>query len=87
MQIRDVLLAPGGGTFFYDDQAAIRPSANRDRFIYVSELTSPRFTSIRVPASSVSVWPLLVDGTVVGGDMMSPRWADPNHDVSPVQYC
>ncbi|TGT23699.1 methylaspartate ammonia-lyase, partial [Mesorhizobium sp. M4B.F.Ca.ET.169.01.1.1] len=35
MQIRDVLLAPGNGAFFYDDQAAIGAGAIQDGFIYV----------------------------------------------------
>ena len=30
MKIRDVLLAPGNGAFFYDDQAAIAAGAGHD---------------------------------------------------------
>ncbi|TJW01750.1 MAG: hypothetical protein E5X42_31175, partial [Mesorhizobium sp.] len=33
MQIKDVLLAPGYGSFFYDDQAAIRAGASQDGFV------------------------------------------------------
>ncbi|MDX8469745.1 methylaspartate ammonia-lyase [Mesorhizobium sp. VK23B] len=75
MQIKDVLLTPGNGAFFYDDQAAIRAGATQDGFIYVSEPITPGFTSIRVPASSLSVGLVLTDDTVVWGDMMG------------VQYC
>ncbi|TIU41464.1 MAG: hypothetical protein E5W28_02310, partial [Mesorhizobium sp.] len=34
MQIKDVLLAPGNGAFFYDDQGAIRAGAPQDGFVY-----------------------------------------------------
>ncbi|TIW75314.1 MAG: methylaspartate ammonia-lyase, partial [Mesorhizobium sp.] len=54
MQIKDVLLAPGNGAFFYDDQAAIRSGATQDGFIYVGTPTTPGFDRIRIPASSLS---------------------------------
>ncbi|WP_353036750.1 hypothetical protein [Mesorhizobium sp. M1328] len=82
VQINEVILAPGNGPFFSGDQAAIRTGATQEGFIYVGEL----LTSIRVPASSLSVG-LLAGATVVGGDLMGARWADPNYDVSAVQYC
>ncbi|WP_095205007.1 methylaspartate ammonia-lyase [Mesorhizobium carmichaelinearum] len=75
MQIKDVLLAPGNGAFFYDDQAAIRAGALQDGFVYVGEPVTPDFKSIRVPASSLSVGLVLVDDTVVWGDMMSVQYS------------
>ncbi|QKC98888.1 methylaspartate ammonia-lyase [Mesorhizobium sp. NZP2298] len=75
MQIKDVLLAPGNGAFFYDDQAAIRAGATQDGFIYVNEPTTPGFTSIRIPASSLSIGLVLADDTVVWGDMMNVQYS------------
>ncbi|RWK69715.1 methylaspartate ammonia-lyase [Mesorhizobium sp.] len=75
MQIKDVLLAPGNGAFFYDDQAAIRSGAAQDGFIYVGEPITSGFTSLRVPASSLSVGLVLTDNTVVWGDMMGVQYS------------
>ncbi|MER9883756.1 methylaspartate ammonia-lyase [Mesorhizobium sp. M0118] len=89
MQIKDVLLAPGNGAFFYDDQAAIRSGATQDGFIYVGEPITPGFTSLRVPASSLSVGLVLSDDTVVWGDMMSVQYSgaggrDPLFDTAQI---
>ncbi|MFD1984546.1 methylaspartate ammonia-lyase [Mesorhizobium newzealandense] len=75
MQIKEVLLAPGNGAFFYDDQAAIRSGATQDGFTYVGEPITPGFTSLRVPASSLSVGLVLADDTVVWGDMMGVQYS------------
>lgn len=75
MQIKDVLLAPGNGAFFYDDQAAIRSGASQDGFIYVGDPITPGFTSLRVPASSLSVGLVLADDIVVWGDMMGVQYS------------
>ncbi|UCI31806.1 methylaspartate ammonia-lyase [Mesorhizobium sp. B4-1-4] len=75
MQIKDVLLAPGNGGFFYDDQTAIRAGASQNGFIYLGEPKTAGFASIRVPASSLSVGLVLEDGTVVWGDMMSVQYS------------
>ncbi|TIN33756.1 MAG: methylaspartate ammonia-lyase [Mesorhizobium sp.] len=75
MQIKDVLLAPGNGAFFYDDQAAIVSGATQDGFIYVGEPTTPGFNSIRIPASSLSIGLVLADETVVWGDMMNVQYS------------
>ncbi|RJT23622.1 methylaspartate ammonia-lyase [Mesorhizobium waimense] len=75
MQIKDVLLAPGNGAFFYDDQAAIRSGATQDGFIYVGEPTTPGFTSLRVPACALSVGLVLTDDTIVWGDMMGVQYS------------
>ncbi|PBB30516.1 methylaspartate ammonia-lyase [Mesorhizobium sp. WSM3868] len=75
MQIKDVLLAPGHGAFFYDDQAAIRSGATQDGFIYAGKPITPGFTSIRIQAASLSVGLVLADDTVVWGDMMSVQYS------------
>ncbi|RUU12146.1 methylaspartate ammonia-lyase [Mesorhizobium sp. USDA-HM6] len=75
MQIKDVLLAPGTGAFFYDDQAAIRAGATQDGFIYAGEPITPGFTSIRAPASSLSVGLVLTDDMVVWGDLMNVQYS------------
>ncbi|MER9076498.1 methylaspartate ammonia-lyase [Mesorhizobium sp. M0904] len=75
MQIEDVLIAPGNGAFFYDDQEAIRSGAIQDGFIYVGAPTTPGFKSIRIPASSLSVGLVLADDTVVWGDMMNVQYS------------
>ncbi|MES0063500.1 methylaspartate ammonia-lyase [Mesorhizobium sp. M0041] len=89
MQIKDVLLAPGNGAFFYDDQAAIRSGATQDGFRYVGEPVTPGFTSIRVPASSLSIGLVLTDETVVWGDMMNVQYSgaggrDPLFDANQI---
>ncbi|WP_095090379.1 methylaspartate ammonia-lyase [Mesorhizobium sophorae] len=75
MQIKDVLLALGNGAFFYDDQAAIRAGAIQDGFSYLGEPITPGFTSIRVPANSLSIGLVLTDDTVVWGDMMNVQYS------------
>ncbi|TIL30515.1 methylaspartate ammonia-lyase [Mesorhizobium sp.] len=75
MQIKDILLAPGNGAFFYDDQEAIRSGATQDGFIYIGAPTTPGFTSIRLPASSLSIGLVLADDTVVWGDMMNVQYS------------
>ncbi|MER9176970.1 methylaspartate ammonia-lyase [Mesorhizobium sp. M0955] len=75
MQIKDILLAPGNGAFFYDDQEAIRSGAIQDGFVYVGAPTTLGFTSIRIPASSLSVGLVLSDDIVVWGDMMSVQYS------------
>lgn len=89
MQIKDVLLAPGNGAFFYDDQEAIRSGAIQDGFIYVGAPTTPGFKSIRIPASSLSVGLVLTDDTVVWGDMMNVQYSgaggrDPLFDTNQI---
>ncbi|MER8912078.1 methylaspartate ammonia-lyase [Mesorhizobium sp. M0854] len=89
MQIKDVLLAPGNGAFFYDDQEAIRSGAIQDGFIYIGAPTTPGFESIRIPASSLSVGLVLTDDTVVWGDMMNVQYSgaggrDPLFDTNQI---
>lgn len=89
VQIKDVFLAPGNGAFFYDDQSAIRSGATQDGFRYVGEPITHGFTSIRIPASSLSVGLVLTDDTVVWGDMMNVQYSgaggrDPLFDTNQI---
>ncbi|UPK05772.1 methylaspartate ammonia-lyase [Bradyrhizobium sp. 170] len=73
--VKDVILAPGNGSFFYDDQAAIRTGAAHDGFLYVGAPLTPGFTSIRMPARSLSIGLVLSDDVIVWGDMMSVQYS------------
>ncbi|KNY13249.1 3-methylaspartate ammonia-lyase [Shinella sp. SUS2] len=73
--VRDVILAPGNGSFFYDDQAAIRAGVATDGFRYVGSPLTPGFETIRMPARSLSIGLVLSDGMVVWGDMMSVQYS------------
>ncbi|RWN60389.1 MAG: methylaspartate ammonia-lyase [Mesorhizobium sp.] len=89
MQIKDVLLAPGNGAFFYDDQEAIRSGATQDGFIYVGAPATPGFKSIRIPACSLGVGLVLTDDIVVWGDMMNVQYSgaggrDPLFDTNQI---
>lgn len=75
MQIMDVLLAPGNGAFFYDDQAAIRAGAPHDGFAYVGSTLTPGFTSIRMPSASLGIGLVLDNGTIAWGDMMAVQYS------------
>lgn len=75
MHIVDVILAPGHGGFFYDDQVAIRQGAVQDGFSYLGTPATPGFTHIRMPAASLSIGLVLSDGNIVWGDMMSVQYA------------
>ncbi|MGY4408247.1 methylaspartate ammonia-lyase [Bradyrhizobium sp. USDA 3315] len=73
--VRDVILAPGNGSFFYDDQAAIRAGAAHDGFRYVGPPLTPGFSAIRTPARSLSIGLMLSDDVIVWGDMMSVQYS------------
>lgn len=87
--IKDVILAPGNGSFFYDDQAAIRAGATNDGFRYVGAPLTPGFKNIRMPSRSLSIGLVLSDDSVVWGDMMSVQYTgaagrDPFFDLDAV---
>lgn len=75
MLIRDVLLADGFGAFYYDDQAAIAAGAQRDGLVYRGSPLTAGFSSVRMPARSLSVGLVLEDGTVCWGDMMTVQYS------------
>ncbi|MCA1386374.1 MULTISPECIES: methylaspartate ammonia-lyase [unclassified Bradyrhizobium] len=73
--IRDVILAPGNGSFFYDDQAAIRAGAAQDGFCYLGAPLTPGFPTIRIPSRSLSIGLVMSDDTIVWGDMMNVQYS------------
>lgn len=88
--VKDVVLAPGNGSFFYDDQAAIRAGAAQDGFLYVGAPVTPGFTSIRMPARSLSIGLVLSDDVIVWGDMMSVQYSgaggrDPVFEIAAIE--
>lgn len=75
MKIKDVLLAPGNGAFFYDDQAAIVAGAAHDGFRYLGAPVTPGFSAIRQPAASLGIGLVLDDDAIVWGDMMAVQYS------------
>ncbi|MFC0804440.1 methylaspartate ammonia-lyase [Ensifer sp. P24N7] len=73
--VKDVILAPGNGSFFYDDQAAIRAGVASDGFRYIGTPLTPGFTTIRMPSRSLGIGLVLSDGAIVWGDMMSVQYS------------
>ncbi|MBW1913048.1 MAG: methylaspartate ammonia-lyase [Deltaproteobacteria bacterium] len=75
MKIDSVLLAPGLGAFFYDDQSAISKGALQDGECYVGKPLTPGFKAIRIPAATLSIGLVLENGFIAWGDMMSVQYA------------
>lgn len=73
--IRDVILAPGNGSFFYDDQAAIRAGVEHDGFRYLGAPLTSGFMTIRMPSRSLSIGLVLSDDVIVWGDMMNVQYS------------
>ena len=75
MQIADVLLALGRGSFFYDDQAAIREGREHDGVAYLGTPVTPGFIQVLQPATALSIGLVLEDGAVIWGDMVSVQYS------------
>lgn len=75
MHVEDVILAPGVGGFFNDDQPAIRHGAVRSGEWYDGIPVTGGFSRIREPAECLSIGLVLEDGYVAWGDMMSVQYA------------
>ncbi|NLS75313.1 methylaspartate ammonia-lyase [Bradyrhizobium brasilense] len=73
--IKDVILAPGNGSFFYDDQAAIRAGAAQDGFRYLGAPLTQGFATIRMPSRSLSIGLVMSDDMIVWGDMMNVQYS------------
>jgi methylaspartate ammonia-lyase len=73
--IESVLSVPIQGSFFYDDQVAIRAGRENDGCVYLGDPLTPGFRAVRMPAHALSVGLRLADGTVVWGDMMCVQYA------------
>lgn len=72
--IQKVLATPGVGSFFFDDQAAIKAGAQRDGAAYSGSPRTPGFNAVREPSASVSVMLVLSDGYVAKGDCASVQF-------------
>lgn len=72
--IQKVLASPGVGSFFFDDQAAIKAGAKRDGAAYIGQAQTPGFKAVREPSESVSVMFLLSDGYIAKGDCASVQY-------------
>ncbi|TGN73419.1 methylaspartate ammonia-lyase [Bradyrhizobium yuanmingense] len=88
--IKDVILAPGSGSFFYDDQAAIRAAVIHDGFRYLGTPLTPGFSTVRMPSRSLGIGLVLSDDAIVWGDMMSVQYSgaggrDPVFQVDTIQ--
>lgn len=88
--IKDVILAPGNGSFFYDDQAAIRAGAAQDGFRYLGGPLTPGFATVRMPSRSLGIGLVLSDDEIVWGDMMNVQYSgaggrDPVFQIDTIQ--
>jgi len=75
MKIDKVLLTPGLGSFFYDDQAAVQKGTPKNGEWYDGEPLTLGFNQIRLPASILEIGLVLEDGYIAWGDMMSVQYA------------
>ncbi|MDR2334268.1 MAG: methylaspartate ammonia-lyase [Burkholderiaceae bacterium] len=75
IKIVKVLAAPGVGSFFFDDQAAIKAGAVRDGASYQGQVITAGYGAIREPSESVSVMLVLSDGYVAIGDCASVQYS------------
>ncbi|MPW20417.1 Methylaspartate ammonia-lyase [Paraburkholderia piptadeniae] len=72
--IQKVIASPGVGSFFFDDQAAIKAGAQRDGAAYTGKAITPGFSAVREPSESVSVMLVLSDGYIAKGDCASVQY-------------
>ncbi|MDF3849498.1 methylaspartate ammonia-lyase [Achromobacter denitrificans] len=75
IKIVKVLAAAGVGSFFFDDQAAIKAGAERDGAAYLGAAVTPGYAAVREPSESVSVMLVLSDGYVAMGDCASVQYS------------
>jgi len=75
INIVQVLAIPGVGSFFFDDQAAIKAGAARDGATYTGAARTPGYCQVREPAQAVSVMLILSDGYVAQGDCASVQYS------------
>ncbi|MGE8064967.1 methylaspartate ammonia-lyase [Pseudomonas sp. NPDC089569] len=74
LTIAKVIASPGVGSFFFDDQAAIKAGAVRDGSAYLGNAVTPGFKAVREPSESVSVLLVLSDGYIAHGDCASVQY-------------
>ncbi|MFK0092182.1 methylaspartate ammonia-lyase [Pseudomonas sp. NPDC090592] len=74
LTIAKVIASPGVGSFFFDDQAAIKAGAVRDGSAYLGVPVTPGFKAVREPSEAVSVMLVLSDGYIAHGDCASVQY-------------
>lgn len=74
-EITGAILAPALGSFYYDDQAAIRAGREHDGFTYTGDAITAGFSHVRIPAAALSIGLTLSDGHVAWGDMVSVQYS------------
>jgi len=75
MKIVDIICAPGRTGFFFDDQKAIKTTAQADGNAYIGEPCTPGFTRVRQAGESISVMFLLEDGQIAHGDCAAVQYS------------
>ena len=74
-RVADVVLSPGLGGSYFDDQAAVREGAVRDGRTYRGTPVTEGFRAVRMPGEAVSVMLILDDGYVAIGDCALVHYA------------
>jgi len=75
MKIKNVICAPGRTGFFFDDQKAIKTTAQADGNAYIGTPVTPGFTHVRQAGESISVLFILEDGQIAHGDCAAVQYS------------
>lgn len=75
MKITHLLCSPGRTGFFFDDQRAIKGSAEPDGFTYRGEAVTDGFSKIRQAGESILVLLVLDDGQAAYGDCAAVQYS------------
>lgn len=75
LTIQHVLVSPGLGGFFFDDQAAIKSGAVADGAAYLGQAQTPGYRRVREPAEAACIQLVLSDGFVAQGDAASVQYS------------
>src|SRR5215831_12614446 len=74
-RVADVVLSPGLGGSYFDDQAAVKEGAVSDGRTYRGTPVTAGFRAVRMPGEAVSVMLILDDGYVAIGDCALVHYA------------
>ncbi|HJV88160.1 MAG TPA: methylaspartate ammonia-lyase [Noviherbaspirillum sp.] len=75
MKITRAMFVRGLSSFYFDDQAAIKGGARQDGFMYVGNVHTPGFSTIRQAGECVSVLLELENGCVAVGDCAAVQYS------------
>ncbi|MCL2362058.1 MAG: methylaspartate ammonia-lyase [Defluviitaleaceae bacterium] len=75
MIIKNIICAPGRTGFFFDDQKAIKTTAQADGNAYIGEPCTPGFTRVRQAGESISVLFILENGEIAHGDCAAVQYS------------